>query len=144
MNRPSVRREKIAIATRDCQLSHHFRDTQAFAVFLVGDKAEPAPVYRVNLGPDYDSGSSHERYHRQIADLLADCSHVICGGIGQHAAEILEARGIHPLVTADEGAPEAIYQRFRKDSLSLAKTHPCCHGAPRPDRRAPSHSPLDA
>lgn len=130
MNPDPIPRERVAIATRHGNLSRHFRDTHAFAIFIVSDNPSPAPVYRVNLSPEDDSAESHERHHHQIADLLEGCSILVCGGIGDRAAAILEGRGVRVVVTPADGSAEKIYRRFRSGTLPETHPHGCCHAAP--------------
>ncbi|MCH7229017.1 NifB/NifX family molybdenum-iron cluster-binding protein [Haloferula sp. A504] len=118
---------KVAVATQDGRLSAHFRSSHAFALFH-GRSRHPSALYRVNTRPDDGGTRSHEAHHRQIAALLEDCTVLICGGIGDHAAAQLEERGIRVVVAKTGGTPEAVYQAFCEGSLPLGEVHRCCHG----------------
>lgn len=120
--------QKFAVATDHGHLSRHFRTTHAFAVFHYSRSGRPSALYRVNTRPEAHGSHAAEAHHREIVELLADCSVLICGGIGDHAAALLEAHGIRVVVAATTGSPEVIYRSFRKGSLPLGTVHACCHG----------------
>lgn len=118
---------RTAVAVDQGRLARHFGRTDAFAVFRSNPTPCPRAVYRVRTSGPPGSESLHERHHEEVAALLDDCETVICGGIGDHAAAILEQHGIQVVVTAADGFPEEIYQRFTKGTLANGKVHPCCH-----------------
>ncbi|GAA5481100.1 NifB/NifX family molybdenum-iron cluster-binding protein [Haloferula sargassicola] len=118
--------KKTAVATELGRLSAHFGRTDVFAVFTETSLPFDHPVYRVNTRPEDPEGSHHEDHHRAVAELLGDCSIVICGGIGDRAANMLKAAGIRVLVSTREGSAEEIYRDFREGKLPVGKVHRCC------------------
>ena len=126
MTEPALR---TAVAVDQGRLALHFGHTDAFAVFTGGHTASPRPMYRVRTADPPGSEHPHGIHHRDVADLLADCETIICGGIGHRAAETLEARGIRVVVSAEEGFPDVIYQKFLAGTLPLGSVHRCCHSS---------------
>lgn len=118
---------RIAVAVDQGQLALHFGHTDAFAVFTDNDTPCPRAVYRVRTAEPPGTEHPHGDHHDEVADLLADCRTLICGGIGHHAAETLERRGILVVVAAEEGSPEEIYQKFASGTLPEGRVHRCCH-----------------
>ncbi len=117
---------KIAIATDDGRtVSRHFGRAAHYAVLTVEDGAVVArEMRRPKFSPHGSGGDVHEEReagphgtgpaddvrHDQMAAAIADCSVVICGGMGRGAYDRMAANGIRPIVTdlqdVDEAAAE--------------------------------------
>ena len=73
-------------------LSRERRDKLGHAHFASAPHAEE-PGHPHGFGPQ-----AHSR-HLQMADAIADCEALICGGMGRGAYESMLARHIQPVVT---------------------------------------------
>jgi predicted Fe-Mo cluster-binding NifX family protein len=91
---------RIAIATTDgISVCDHLARSAAFVVVEVNSGVCGARTVR-KRGTDVCGN------HATFVEMLAGCSAVICGGIGQGAAVSLAAHGIRPLVApAAAGKP---------------------------------------
>jgi predicted Fe-Mo cluster-binding NifX family protein len=56
--------------------------------------------------------------------MLAGANALICGGIGQAAAEMLAAHGIEPLVLSEPHSIDSAVNRFLAGSLRLQDSRP--------------------
>jgi predicted Fe-Mo cluster-binding NifX family protein len=67
-------------------------------------------------GGPHGVGPASDARHDQMAAAIADCSAVICGGMGQGAYGRMTANGIRPIVTdlrdVDEAAIECATGRI--------------------------------
>ena len=112
---------KIAIATDDGRVvSHHFGRAAHYAVLTVEagtiTARELRPKFSPHLalaghdeketGPHGFDQQSDEK-HDQMAATIADCSALLCGGMGRGAYERMLANGIRPIVTDVETVDEA-------------------------------------
>jgi predicted Fe-Mo cluster-binding NifX family protein len=50
-------------------------------------------------GQPHGMGTSSHNKHLQMAETIADCQALLCGGMGMGAYQSMEARGIKPVVT---------------------------------------------
>jgi predicted Fe-Mo cluster-binding NifX family protein len=113
---------KIAIATDDGRtVSHHFGRAAHYTVLTVEDGAVVAREMRPKFSPHGSGIEAHEERevgphgvgpasdarHDQMAAAIADCSAVICGGMGQGAYDRMTANGIRPIVTDLQDVDEA-------------------------------------
>jgi predicted Fe-Mo cluster-binding NifX family protein len=113
---------KIAIATDDGRtLSRHFGRAVYYAVLTVEDGSVVAHEMRRKFSPHGSGIEAHEEHeagphredpasysrHDQMAAAIADCSAVICGGMGQGAYDRMTANGIRPIVTDLQDVDEA-------------------------------------
>jgi predicted Fe-Mo cluster-binding NifX family protein len=124
-------RVKIAIATDDGRtVSMHFGRAAQYVVVTVEDEKVVARELRPKHSPhglgmqaheergagQHGTGPGSDLRHDQMASAIADCSAVICGGMGQGAYSRMEANGIRPIVTdlrdADEAAIECAAGRI--------------------------------
>ncbi len=122
---------KIAIATDDGRtVTGHFGRAGHYAVLtlesgaVVGREMRPkhSPhVAATDTHQDSEKGShgvgpASDARHDQMAAVIADCSAVICGGMGRGAYDRMTANGITPIVTdlrdVDEAAIECAAGRI--------------------------------
>jgi predicted Fe-Mo cluster-binding NifX family protein len=59
-------------------------------------------------GQPHGTGPAAQSRHARMAEALADCDVLICGGMGYGAYESMRARGIRPIVTDLESIDEAV------------------------------------
>jgi predicted Fe-Mo cluster-binding NifX family protein len=122
---------KIAIASDDGRtVSAHFGRAVYYAVLTVEDGSVVAREMRPKFSPHGSGIEAHEEReasphgvgpasdarHDQMAAAIADCSAVICGGMGQGAYDRMTANGIKPILTdlrdVDEAAIECAAGRI--------------------------------
>jgi predicted Fe-Mo cluster-binding NifX family protein len=60
--------------------------------------------------------------------MLSGCQAVICGGIGQGAADALEANGIEPVVTAGKHSVDEAIALYLAGSLTTTHERICLCG----------------
>ncbi|MGA2514097.1 MAG: NifB/NifX family molybdenum-iron cluster-binding protein [Candidatus Limnocylindrales bacterium] len=116
---------KIAIATDDGRtISQHFGRAAHYAVLTVENGTVVASEIRAKFSPHVSGPEAHEEHetgphgigptsdarHDQMAAAIADCSAVICGGMGQGASGRMKANGIRPIVTDIRDFEEAAIQ----------------------------------
>lgn len=106
---------KIAAITDDGKtISQHFGRAPFYLVFTVEDGQILGRELRDKLGhaqfanqpheseqpgqPHGMDASSHNK-HLQMAEAIADCEALLCGGMGMGAYQSMVARGIKPVVT---------------------------------------------
>jgi predicted Fe-Mo cluster-binding NifX family protein len=59
-------------------------------------------------GQPHGTRPSSEGRHARMAEAIADCEALICGGMGYGAYTSMQSRGIRPVVTALESVEEAL------------------------------------
>src|ERR1022692_4140071 len=110
---------RIGIATTDgISVCDHLARSTAFLILEIQDGAITSGTFRSR--PTDTCGN-----HTGFVEMLAGADAVICGGIGQGAADALAANGIEPLLL---GAPLSIDEavnRFLACSLSLSSERVC-------------------
>jgi predicted Fe-Mo cluster-binding NifX family protein len=74
-------------------VSRERRDKLGHAHFVNDPHEEDKPGQPHGLGP------AAQNRHVQMAEAIADCQALLCGGMGQGAYESMRARGIKPVVT---------------------------------------------
>ena len=126
---------KIAVATFDDEsISSHFRHSDRFAVVEVqGGKvlSTEARELQGHGQPHAHDSAGHD--HSDALGLLADCSVVICGGMGARIAEALSRYGIEPVVALEcELTPENAALQFAAGQLRRGNPHGCCCEQPAP------------
>jgi predicted Fe-Mo cluster-binding NifX family protein len=115
---------KIAVITEDgTTISRHFGRAPFYLVATVEDGQIIDRQLRDKVGhahfahephPAEPPGQLHgtspaaQGRHALMAEALADCDVLICGGMGYGAYESIRARGIRPIVTDLESIDEAI------------------------------------
>src|ERR1035437_3128451 len=83
---------RIAIATTDgISVCDHLAQSSAFLILEIQDGAITSGTFRTRSNEACGN-------HASFVDMLSGASAVICGGIGQGAADSLAASGIEPLV----------------------------------------------
>jgi predicted Fe-Mo cluster-binding NifX family protein len=122
---------KIAIATDDGRtVSLHFGRAAHYAVLTVENGLVVERELRDKFSPHGSGIGAHEERetgphgvspasnarHDRMAAAIADCSAVICGGMGQGAYSRMTVHGIRPIVTdlrdVDEAAIECAAGRI--------------------------------
>ncbi len=115
---------KIAVITDDGKtISQHFGRAPHYLVATVENGQIVNRELRDKLGhthfmnqphegeqPDQPHGmdaASHNK-HMQMAETIADCEALLCGGMGMGAYESMKVRGIRPVVTDIVDIDEAV------------------------------------
>jgi len=114
--------KRIAIATSDgISVSHHLARSSAFLILEIQDGAIVSGTFRSR---PTDTCGRHESF----VAMLDGANAVICGGIGQGAADALAAHGIEPLVLAAPHSIDDAVNGFLAGSLALTGERVClCH-----------------
>jgi predicted Fe-Mo cluster-binding NifX family protein len=115
---------KIAVITEDERsISQHFGRAPYYLVLTVENGQIVQRERRDKLGHAQFSNESHEPEspdqphgfgpaahgrHVQMAEAIADCEALLCGGMGAGAYQSMQARGIKPVVTDIESIDEAV------------------------------------
>lgn len=125
---------KIAVPTNDgTSISEHFGRSAAFLVFeLEGGRISTRDL-RANSGchPQQtdtcgnDHQPVHPHNHSAIVATIADCEVVLCGGMGQRAADALKSHGISPVFVNETGTAEQIVQAYAAGTLKPAAASSC-------------------
>lgn len=124
---------KIAIPTDDgIGVAPHFGRSAAFLVFDVQGGVIASRETRSNTG--CGSHSAHQPHgrgqesgshsHAGVLSALADCSVVICSGIGDGAVQALRARGVR-LAMVDPAPAEALVSDYLAGRLVEAPASSC-------------------
>lgn len=128
---------KIAIITDDGKtISKHFGRAQYYLVISIEGGVAVSREMREKIGHNHFSAAGHEEHaheqhahehhgsdevshgkHSQMAQTIADCQTVICGGMGMGAYESMRRLSIQPIVT-DLNDVEAILQAFIDGKLA--------------------------
>jgi predicted Fe-Mo cluster-binding NifX family protein len=113
---------RIAIATTDgISVCDHLARSTAFLILEIQDGAITSGTFRSR--PTDTCGN-----HAGFVEMLSGANAVICGGIGQGAADSLAAHGIEPLVLGGPHSIDEAVNRFLAGSLSLSGERVClCH-----------------
>ena len=125
---------KVAVPTNDVtSISEHFGRSSAFLVFDVEDGKISARSLRPNSGcHTHDNHSCHSdsqpaqaHSHPGIVAVIADCELVLCGGMGQRAADALAVHGISPVFIRGTGPAEGIVEAYFAGTLKPEVTSGC-------------------
>ena len=113
---------RIAIATTDgISVCDHLARSTAFLILEVQDGSITSGTFRSRSA---DTCGNHAGF----VDMLAGANAVICGGIGQGAADSLAAQGIESLVLDEPHSIDEAVNGFLAGSLSLSNERVClCH-----------------
>ena len=113
---------RIAVGLADPEtLCVHLARSSAFLVLEVQDGRVVARTLRPR---DTDACGRHASF----VELLDGCRAVLCGGIGQGAADALSAHGIQPIVVAGKHSPEDAARLFLSGELVTTDERVClCH-----------------
>ena len=105
---------KIAVITDDERtLSQHFGRAAYYMVVTIEDGKIVSRERRDKLGHAHFADGAHteeagqphgfgpqaHNRHLQMAEAIADCEALLCGGMGRGAYESMKARNIKPVVT---------------------------------------------
>lgn len=122
---------KIAVISDDGKnLSQHFGRAPFYIVFTIEEGKISNREVREKLGHNQFGGSHHEHEHAHehgldseshgkhtgMAQAIADCEAVICGGMGMGAYESMKRLNIKPFVT-DSTDPETAVQSYINGKL---------------------------
>jgi predicted Fe-Mo cluster-binding NifX family protein len=108
---PSTR---IAIATTDgISVCDHLARSTAFLILQVEDGAITSGTFRSR--PTDSCGN-----HAGFVEMLAGADAVICGGLGDGAADVLTAHGIEPMVIAGAHSIDQAVNKFLDGRLALS------------------------
>jgi predicted Fe-Mo cluster-binding NifX family protein len=113
---------RIAIATADgISVCGHLARSTAFLILEIQDGAITSGSFRSR---STDTCGNHASF----VAMLNGASAVICGGIGQGAADALTAHGIEPLVIGEPHSINEAVSRFLAGNLSTTGERNClCH-----------------
>lgn len=113
---------RIAAATSDgVSVCDHLARSVSFLVFQVGDGKVTSRTVRNRL-------TNTCGHHATFVELLNGCDAVLCGGIGQGAADSLMAHGIQPLVITSKMAVEDAIGAYLAGTLATSTERVClCH-----------------
>jgi predicted Fe-Mo cluster-binding NifX family protein len=105
---------KIAVITDDGKtISQHFGRAKAYVVATIEDGKITNREMRSKLGHNQFAGEPHEEHHGeshgqdpashnkhvQMANAIADCQVLLCGGMGMGAYLSMQQLNIQPIVT---------------------------------------------
>ena len=123
---------KIALITDDGKtISQHFGRAPYYLVVTIEDGQVTQREMRDKLGHNHFASQDHEQHsagerhgfdagshdkHINMAQAIADCEAIICGGMGAGAYESMRRLNIRPVVTDLRGIDEAI-QAYASGSL---------------------------
>jgi predicted Fe-Mo cluster-binding NifX family protein len=115
---------KIAAITDDGKLiSQHFGRAPYYLVLFIEDGQIVGRELRDKLGHDHFMNQPHEpeqpgqphgmdtashNKHLQMAEAIADCEALLCGGMGRGAYQSMVVRGIKPVVTEMREIDQAV------------------------------------
>lgn len=123
---------KIAVITDDGKLiSQHFGRAAYYLVCTIEDGKVTAKEMRDKLGHTHLSNESHgdnqssagrgmdpasHDKHLRMADVISDCTALICGGMGMGAYNSMRSLNIQPIVT-DQSDIDEVVQAYINGSL---------------------------
>jgi predicted Fe-Mo cluster-binding NifX family protein len=115
---------KIAVVTEDgITISQHFGRAPHYQVVTVEGGRIVSRELRNKVGhahfahephqPDspakpHGTGPEAESRHARMAEAIADCEAVLCGGMGAGAYQGMQERGLRPVVTDISSIDEAV------------------------------------
>jgi predicted Fe-Mo cluster-binding NifX family protein len=123
---------KLAIITDDGKsISQHFGRAQFYQVLTIEDGKVTAHEMRSKLGHGhFGGGEDHHQHdhthgldeathnkHASMAEAIADCEAVICGGMGWGAYESMRRLNIRPVVTDQLGDIDAAALAYAAGTL---------------------------
>jgi predicted Fe-Mo cluster-binding NifX family protein len=113
---------KIAVGTTDgLALCDHLARSSAFVVLEIQDRQVASKTVR-------ERGTDACGNHKSFVDILEGCSAVLCGGIGQGAADALAAHGIEPIVAAGKHTVDEAVDLYLAGRLLTTDGRVClCH-----------------
>lgn len=99
----------------------HLARSGAFLIFEVADGRIASQSVRERFQENCGR-------HATFIELAEGCSAVLCGGIGQGAADALAAHGIEPVVVVGEHTAEAAVELYLKGILPTSNDRVCLCG----------------
>ncbi len=109
----------IAVGTADrAFVCDHLARSSAFFVFETEDGHTTSTRVR-----ERDAGPCGS--HASFVEMLAGCDAVLCGGIGQGAADSLQAHGIAPVVLAGKHSIEEAVALYLTGRLETTNERVC-------------------
>jgi predicted Fe-Mo cluster-binding NifX family protein len=113
---------KIAVGTTDgVAVCEHLARSSAFVVLEVQDGQVASRTIR-------ERGTDACGNHRSFVEILEGCAAVLCGGIGQGAADALAAHGIEPIVAAAKHTIDEAVTLYLTGQLVTTTGRVClCH-----------------
>jgi len=113
---------RLVIATTDgISVCSHLARSTAFLILEIQDGAVTSGAFRSRSADTCGN-------HASFVELLSGANAVICGGIGDGAANALTAHGIEPLVIGGECSIDEAIKGFLAGNLSLTGERVClCH-----------------
>lgn len=117
---------KIAVTCDpDGSLSTHFGRSAFFQLFEVEDGKIVREEPRLNRP---ECGNSAPGHHGPVDALPRDCKAVLCGGMGNGAAQHFIAQNIEPIVVLNTTlSPRQAVEAFLAHKLERGAIHSCCH-----------------
>jgi predicted Fe-Mo cluster-binding NifX family protein len=123
---------KIAVAVQeDHTVSQHFGHAEGYLIYVTdGLKI----LSETPISPENESGShcgagENQGHHHGSLDQLEGCEYLICGGMGQGAANRLMQVGIRPIVVDQpQGDPRQLVEAYLRGDLQETQPHRCCGG----------------
>jgi predicted Fe-Mo cluster-binding NifX family protein len=110
---------RIAIATTDgISVCDHLARSSSFLILEIQDGAITSGTFRSR--PTDTCGN-----HAGFVEMLSGANAVICGGIGEGAADILAANGIEPLVIEGPHSIDQAVNQFLAGDLVLSSERVC-------------------
>jgi predicted Fe-Mo cluster-binding NifX family protein len=117
-------------------MSQHFGHSSCFIIYEIeGETATRGEVKSLATPAHHAEGDgqeqeAHAHGHSGLLAALEGCAAMLCGGIGNRAADDLKANGIEVLVTQDtELEPDEAVKRLLAGTLRAGRVHRCCcHG----------------
>jgi len=82
-------------------VDRHLREKLGHAHFA-NEPHEPSPA-----GQPHGTDPAAQNRHARMAESIADCEALLCGGMGMGAYQSMKERGIRPIVTDIESIEEA-------------------------------------
>jgi predicted Fe-Mo cluster-binding NifX family protein len=114
---------KVAVITDDgYEISQHFGRAPYYLVLTIEEGKITQREMRDKLGHAQFGGEEHHDEpgqahgfgpqahdrHLRMAEAIADCEVLLCGGMGRGAYQSIQARGIRPIVTDLTSIDEAV------------------------------------
>ena len=113
---------RLAIATSDgISVCDHLARSTAFLILEIQDGAITSGTFRSRATDTCGN-------HASFVEMLTGANAVVCGGIGQGAADALSAHGIEALVVAAPRSIDETVNQFLAGELTLTNDRVClCH-----------------
>lgn len=129
---------RIAVATDDgITIAGHFGRCAGFEIFEVnGNEANKVESRPNSNSHHHGQGDCHQHGHHEhhgavhshesFLNALHDCQAVICRGMGRRAVSDLSARGIKPVITAQDVKVAEAARLYALGQLDWSSDSQCC------------------